>query len=465
MLQLLRRFAFLLVFTFSLPTAWAAPDRPVNVVLIMTDDQGAWSLGCYGSPEAITPNIDRLAREGVRLTQAFATSPVCSPSRATFTTGRIPSQHGIHDWIKHENTGPRARYCLEGEWTLSDILAGHGYTCGISGKWHLGDSFRRKAGFSYWYVLPKGGSEYQDAEMFRHEQRVQTKGYLTDRITDGAVEFLEAHHDSPFYLEVQYNAPHTPYRGHPQELRDLFSECAFASIPKLPRHPWASSNIGQLGRREAKVNYFASCTGIDRGVGRVMETLRELNVHENTLVIFTSDQGYCIGHHGLWGKGNASNPRNAYDTSLRVPMIFHHPDVLPDGKVLDTMVSAYDFLPMLLAYLHLPPSLGRNLPGRSFADALKGKPLENWPDAIYAEYANLRMIRTADMKYVHRALGGPCELYDLKNDPDETTNLVEDPEYDQRRKQLRRKMFDWFAQYVEAGSDPVGQEYLRPDQR
>jgi arylsulfatase A-like enzyme len=442
----------------------AAEDRP-NVVFIMTDDQGAWSLGCYGNTEAVTPNIDRLARGGVRFTRAFATIPVCSPSRATFTTGRLPSQHGIHDWIKHENTGPRARYCLVDEYTISDILAEYGYTCGISGKWHLGDSFRRKAGFTYWYVLPTGGSKYQDAEMYRHEESVQTQGYLTDRITDGAIAFLDQHHEKPFYLEVQYNAPHTPYEGHPQELRDLFADCRFESIPKLPPHPWASSGIGLLGRREPMVAYFAACAGIDRGVGRVVEHLKQLDLLENTVVIFTSDQGYNIGHRGLWGKGNASNPRNAYDTSLRIPLIFHYPGKFPEGQTCDLMVSAYDFLPTLLEYLDLPPSPGRNLPGRSFAPALRGKSIDDWPDAVFAEYAQLRMIRTHDFKYIHRAHGGPLELYDLKNDPDETTNLADDPKYDERRKQLRARLFEWFDQYVEAGADPVGQIYLRPDQQ
>lgn len=444
-------------------TASTSDHLPTNIVLIMTDDQGAWSLGCYGNTEAITPDIDRLARGGTRFTRAFATSPVCSPSRATFTTGRIPSQHGIHDWISHENIGPRARYCLYDEYTISDILAGQGYACGISGKWHLGNSFRRNAGFTFWYVLPTGGSKYQDAEMYRHEQTVPTEGYLTDRITDGALEFLDAHHDRPFYLEVQYNAPHTPYDGHPQELRDLFAECPFDSLPKLPLHPWATAGINQLGKRDAMVAYFAACTGIDRGVGRIMKHLGQLNLIEKTLVVFTSDQGFNFGHHGLWGKGNGSNPRNAYDTTLQIPLIFFQPGKIPEGCTNNLLISTYDLLPTLLDYLHLPPSPGRNLPGRSFAPALHDQSINDWPDAVYAEYSQLRMIRTADFKYIHRANGGPLELYDLENDPDETTNLAEDPKYNQRRKKLRTRLFDWFDQYAEAGADPVGHEYIRPD--
>lgn len=436
-----------------------------NLVLIMTDDQAAWSLGCYGNSEARSPNVDQLASQGVRFTQAFAASPVCSPSRATFYTGRVPSQHGIHDWIKNENMGERARYCLEGETTLSDILARNGYVCGLSGKWHLGDSIQPHAGYTYWFAMPQGGSKYNDADMVRDGKVIQTKGYLTDRITDGAIEFLDKHNNQPFFLNVEYNAPHSPWQGHPQELMDLYNDCPFDSIPKHPPHPWAAARIIQkLGQREPLQQYFASCTGVDRGVERILAHLDKLGVSENTLVVYTSDQGFNFGHHGLVGKGNASNPRNMYDTSLRIPMIFRHTGHLEQGRTSDLTVSAYDFLPTILAYLGLPPSPGRNLPGRSFAETLRGKPQPDWPDTIFAEYSQARMIRTHKYKYVHRCNGGPFELYDLQKDPGETTNLMEKlndkPRLRKRRIVLRKKIYDWFQRYGEAGSDPVGQEFF-----
>jgi arylsulfatase A-like enzyme len=459
------RYGLLLSSALLLLAVARSAAAPINLVIIMTDDQGAWSMGCYGNPEAHTPALDCLAAGGVRLTRAFATIPVCSPSRATFFTGRLASQHGIHDWIKHENVGPRARYCLEGEVLLSDVLAKHGYTCGLSGKWHLGDSLNPHASFSYWFAMPQGGSNYNDAPMCWQGKTIETKGYVTDRITDRAIEFLDQNKERPFFLNVQYNAPHTPWNYNPPELLDLFKDTPFDSIPKVPLHLWAIDDLDRRGRRETLRQYFALVAGVDRGVARIIEQLKRLDLLERTLVVFTSDQGYCLGHHGVVGKGNGTNPRNMYDTSLRVPMIFYHPGRLTAGRTSDVLLSAYDFVPTLLDYLGLPPSPGRNLPGRSAVAALTGATPTDWPDAIFGEYGHTRMIRTGDWKYVHRADGGPLELYDLTSDPGETHNLAKDREHRQQLVALRTRLFEWFDRYVEAGADPIGQEYLLPADR
>src|ERR671933_1015308 len=150
--------------------------RRPNVVFILSDDQGPWAAGCYGNPEIRTPNIDRLAAEGVRLANYFVATPVCSPSRATLLTGLIPSQHGIHDWLysgpsqperRNFNTGPDARQLLAGQVASTDVLAAHGYHCGISGKWHLGDSLRPQHSFDFWFVHQWGGGPYNNAPMVR----------------------------------------------------------------------------------------------------------------------------------------------------------------------------------------------------------------------------------------------------------------------------------------------------------
>ena len=446
-------------------TGTAATSEPrTNVLLIMTDDQGVWSLGCYGNTEAHTPAVDRLASQGVRLTQAFATIPVCSPSRATFYTGRIASQHGIHDWIKHENDGERARYCLPNEVLMSTLLAQGGYTCGLVGKWHLGESCKPHAGYTYWYAMPQGGSKYNDAEMYWQGAKIKTSGYLTDRITDRAIDFLATYKDRPFFLNVQYNAPHSPYKGHPQELVDLFKDCPFDSVPKPAPHPWTISAANKIGNHATLSRYFAACSGVDRAVGRILERLDSLGLAANTLVIYTSDQGFCCGHHGLWSKGNASNPRNIYDTSLQIPLICCHKGRLPAGVTRDVLFAGYDFLPTVLDYVGLPPSPGRNLPGRSFAAALRGESQEE-PDAIFAEYGRARMIRTRTHKLVHRADGGPHEFYDLRNDPGEAINLAAKPEHRKQMLKLRSRLFKWFSRYVEAGSDPIGHEYLPASER
>lgn len=440
-------------------TAMAA-EAGTNIVLIMTDDQGAWSLGCYGNAEAHTPTVDRLASEGVRFTQAFSTIPVCSPSRATFFTGRIPSQHGIQDWISHENDGERARYCLQDEVLLSTLLARGGYTCGLVGKWHLGESAKPQAGYTYWYVIPQGGSKYQDAEMYWQGKKIIAPGYLTDRITDRALDFLDQNKDRPFFLNVEYNAPHTPYEGHPKELVDLFKDCPFNSVPKPTEiHPWAIPFAKHIGNHKSLARYYAACSGVDRGVERILARLDHLGLAENTLVIYASDQGFCCGHHGVWGKGNGTTPRNIFDTSLQIPLIFRHKGRLPAGETRDVLFGGYDLLPTLLDYVGLPPSTGRKLPGRSFVPALRGQS-QDGPNAVYAEYGRARMIRTRTHKLIHRADGGPDEFYDLRNDPDEANNLADKPEHLKEMLTLRDRLFKWFDRYVEADNDPIGHEIL-----
>jgi choline-sulfatase len=215
--------------------------RP-NVLFILTDDQGVWAAGCYGNPEIRTPNLDRLAAEGMRFEHFFVATPVCSPSRATFLTGRIPSQHGVHDWIREGNMGEHAAQYIADEVCYTDILAEHGYTVGLSGKWHLGASQIPQHGFSFWYVHQQGGGPYYDAPMVRNGEMINELGYITDRITDEALGFLDAQRgaSAPFYLSVHYTAPHSPWDCHPPEIVASYENCPFESCPQEPRHPWAT---------------------------------------------------------------------------------------------------------------------------------------------------------------------------------------------------------------------------------
>jgi len=441
----------------------AAANRP-NIVFIMTDDQGQWALGCYGNTEIKTPNIDRLAAEGVRFSHACATTPVCSPSRATFMTGLIPSQHGIHDWIKNENVGPRAR-CLVDRFTLlTEVLAQNGYRCGLSGKWHLGDSLHPHKSFDYWFAIPGGSSPYNDPEMIWQGKTEKVPGYITDHITNHATDFIEQSGEKPFFLSVQYNAPHSPWDSavHPEPFGSLYRDCPFDSIPREPVHPWASANINQIGDTKTLEKYFASISAVDAGVGRIMETLAKKGIDKNTIVIYASDQGFQCGHNGLWGKGNASNPRNMYEESMLIPLIFRCPGMLPAGAVQDRLVSAYDFMPTILDLAGLSMPQGPRYAGHSYAPLLKGENAE-WDDVIYGEYGRTRMIRTAEWKYVHRADGGPHELYNMILDPREDRNVAEDPFHKTIRIELRDKIDKWFDQHSEGDANPVGQEYHRPE--
>jgi arylsulfatase A-like enzyme len=439
-----------------------AGDRGPNVIFILTDDQGPWAAGCYGNAEIRTPNIDRLAATGMRFENFFVATPVCSPSRATLLTGRIPSQHGVHDWISGGNVGPDAIRYMEGEQAYTHVMARHGWTCGISGKWHLGDSQIPQCGFTDWYVHQSGGGDYNAAPMVRNGQLVTETRYITDVITDEALAMLDryAAAQTPFYLSVHYTAPHSPWTGHPEDVVQSYDGCPFESCPQEPRHPWAISLTDHcLGNRDMLKGYFAAVTAMDTNIGRIIDALEAKGLRENTLVVFLSDNGFSCGHHGFWGKGNGTLPRNMYENSIKVPAVFSQPGAMPQNEATDAMVSAYDFMPTLLDYLGLPVPTDCNLPGGSFAPLLRGGTVDaSEPIVIYDEYGPVRMIRTAEWKYVYRHAHGPDELFDLRNDPDERENLAKEPAHEKQMRELKAAMDEWFARYVIPSRDGLREE-------
>lgn len=425
-------------------------SRQPNVIFILTDDQGPWAAGCCGNDEVRTPNIDRLAETGVRFENFFCTSPVCSPARASLMTGRIPSAHGVHDWIRDGNMPPTSAKHLEGLTCYTDVLGANDYTVGLSGKWHLGDSMIPQHGFSHWFAMPLGGSKYNDAEMIRDGVVEVQPGYVTDIITDDALQFIEGNKDQPFYLSVHYNAPHTPFDGHPQDIVDSYDDCPFKTCPQEAAHPWATPGARiHLGNRESLKGYFAAITAMDLNVGRILEKLEGLGLREDTLIIFSSDNGYSCGHHGFWHKGNGTFPLNMYENSVKVPFIMSHPGGLPQGRVTEAMASQYDFMPTLLDYLGLEMPTDPLRPGRSFQPALLGETDDAQDEVvIFDEYGPVRMIRTQEWKYVHRYPYGPHELYDLVNDPDERKNLVDEKSKSALVKEMRQQLASWFSRYV-----------------
>jgi len=448
--------------------------RP-NIVLILTDDQGYWAMGCAGNTEIRTPHLDRLARSGIRFTNFFCASPVCSPARASLLTGRIPSHHGVHDWIRAGNSpdekekgGALIEY-LKGQTGYTDILARHGYVCGISGKWHLGDSLHPQKSFSYWEVHAKGGGPYYNAPMVKSGKLYAEPRYVTDVITDNALKFLDEQGSggNPFYLSVHYTAPHSPWgrEHHPAELYDSYhTECRFESIPFEAMHPWqinsAPYGYDEVSRRAILSGYFAAVTAMDTNVGRILDRLEAMGLRENTLVLFTSDNGMNMGHHGIYGKGNGTFPLNMYDTSVKVPALISRPGRAPEGEVCEALLSHYDVMPTLLEYLDMPNPEADRLPGRSFAPLLRGEPLKGRESVVvYDEYGPVRMIRTREWKYVRRYPYGPHELYDLAHDPDEKDNLIESADHEGRRSEMKARLEEWFLRYadpmVEGIREPV----------
>lgn len=438
-------------------------NRP-NIVVILSDDQGPWALGAAGNDEIRTPNLDLLAATGTRFENFFCTSPVCSPARASLLTGRIPSQHGIHDWVRGGNIGEDAIEYLSGHPAYTEILASAGYVCGLSGKWHLGDSITPQKGYSHWFAHQSGGGPYTNAPMIRDGQPINQPGYLTDAITDDALAFLDerAAADAPFHLSVHYTAPHSPWLGeHPRAIVDSYDDCPFASCPQEPEHPWSLRNTvpasARFDPRENLKGYFAAVTAMDHNIGRLIERLEALGLRESTVICFLSDNGFNCGHHGVWGKGNGTFPQNMYDSSVKVPAIWSHPGRIAGGVVRHELVSGYDFMPTLLDYIGLEDPNAAILPGKSFLSLLS----EGQHGAgrghvvVFDEYGPVRMIRTTDWKYVHRFPYGPHELYDLLQDPGERTNLVDEPFHADRRMALERQLREWFLTYVRVDIDGV----------
>lgn len=437
----------------------AEVDAKPNIIFILADDLGPWALESSGNEEIITPNLTELSKSGINFENFFCTSPVCSPARASILTGKIPSQHGVHDWIREGNKG--LKY-LNQHQSYTDILAEAGYKCGISGKWHLGDSFTKQKSFEHWFVHQEGGGPYYNAPMVENNKAVNKDRYLTDIITEDAIKFIEQEkqNDNPFCLNINYTAPHSPwdYDQHPDKYLDIYKNCKFKSIPNLPRHKWQREDVEYpLGARRKEVLscYFAAVTAMDYNIGKIISKLEELKIRENTIIVFSSDNGMNMGHHGIFGKGNGTFPQNMYDSSVKVPMMISMPGAIKAGKISEVILSHYDFMPTILDYLNIDHHLDENLPGKSFARILKGDEIaeDEKEVVVFDEYGPVRMIRNKKWKYVHRYPYGPNELYDLENDIKERNNLVEKKKYEDIISRMRYKLDKWFIKYADPALD------------
>ncbi len=458
-----------------------------NIVFILSDDQGAWAFGKGGTPELYTPNLDRIAGMGMQMNSFFCASPVCSPARASLLTGKIPSQHGVHDWIRSGNVdanifqkqgreNPYGGYVderkpiryLEGQIAYTDILAKHGYRCALSGKWHLGDSITPQHGFQDWYTIGKGGCHYYKPDIVEDgEIQLKDGEYVTELFTDKALQMLESFagdRETPFYLGLFYTAPHSPWGAeqHPKKWIDYYESCDFASIPDVPDHPdmAVGKENGRAKRHENLRGYFAAVSAMDEQIGRVLDFLEEKKLLEDTLLIFAGDNGMNMGHHGIWGKGNGTFPLNMYDTSIKVPFLMAYPPLIKAGSVCEEMISAYDFFPTLLEILGLSAELPENLPGRSFLPLLKEEMAAEGREevVIFDEYGPVRMIRQKAWKYVHRYPYGRHELYHLASDPNEERNLYGQPEYEEKVLELHRRLDKWYEDYADPARDGLKEE-------
>ena len=443
----------------------SAAQRP-NVVMIMTDNHGAWTLGCYGNKDIRTPQIDKLAQEGTLFDNAFASNPVCSPTRASILTGLIPSQHGVHCFLRggRLQTGPDARCTLADFASLPKELKKAGYSCGLVGKWHLGGNMTPQEGFDdYWVTTPHGGtSTFYDAQIIEDgEQRTEPQ-YLTDFWTKHAVNFIEQRAEKteqPFFLLLTYNGPYALSRLLLREGQnrhaEFYRDKALPSFPREAPHPWQLHNRDYQNNPVSISRVATEVSGVDDGVGTVMAALKANGFDDNTLVIFLADQGWVGGHGGFFGMGDHTRPTTAVDGMMKIPMIWRHPKKIAPDQRSQKLVGNYDIMPTILEHVGLPEPWGKLKkgvpvsPGKSFVTELqKASETTTDDEAIFYEFETLRSIRTDSWKYTHRFPNGPHELYDLKQDPTEFNNLYRGAEPTAVQRALKARLDAFFAAHA-----------------
>ena len=475
----------------------AVAESP-NIVLIMTDNQSEKLLGAYGNDDIKTPNIDALARRGMLFTHAFATSGVCSPTRATLMTGLIPSQHGVHNAMPSEfDIDDYA--AVEEFRNLPQTLSETGYATALVGKYHLGVPHRAQMGFQYWVTFPTGHTtSFHDIDVVDNGENYKLQDeHLTDFWTRKAIQFIEAQSVAkPFFLFLSYNGPYNLPPLVIESPRNRHADYYMDNVPAFPQEPvnpalrrlaieysnvdallaesgewwysdddnpdeataraensWPWQTIAALNNKTAMIHLASEMTMIDDGVGRILEALEANGFDDNTIVVFTSDQSSAFGQHGLWGNSSYAQPHPAYMENMRIPLIVRLPGTASAGARSDRIINQYDIFPTLLELAGMGDVKIHNSPGRSFAAILRREE-QDWPDAAFFEYITVRAVATPKWKYVKRLFGDPPELYDLDADPDEYSNLAGDPQFADVIDDLDSQLDTFFRRYADEKYDP-----------
>jgi N-acetylglucosamine-6-sulfatase len=426
-----------------------APARP-NIVFVLMDDLRWDDLGCAGHPFVRTPHVDRIAREGALFRNAFATTPLCSPSRASFLTGLYAHRHGITD---NTDRSALSRRLV----TFPRLLHDAGYETAFIGKWHMGVDDAPRPGFDHWVGVPGQGT-YRDPELNVDGKRVKVAGYTTDVFTDRALAFLKRERVRPFLLYLAHKAVHPELAQGPDGrvsdpgastfLPALRHKKLYAGAP-VPRRPNVKDtlegkpalqrkvgDLPPLGMKtgtsdEAVRDRLRLLAAVDEGVGRIFKALEEAKQLDNTLIVFTSDHGYFYGEHGL-----SVERRLAYEEAIRIPLLMRYPRLIKPGTKPDGLSLSVDLAPTLLDLAGVGPPRGMH--GRSLVPLLKGEEtdprrsflIEYFSDTVFPRVHKMgyRAVRTGRWKYIRYAeLEGMDELYDLKNDPYEMKNMIKEP--------------------------------------
>jgi arylsulfatase A-like enzyme len=396
-----------------------ATGKP-NVVLIMMDDLGYGDLGSYGAPDVRTPNIDRLAREGVRLTDAYANGPVCTPTRTALMTGRYQQRYGLERALTLTDT--QAILPLTGT-SLPALLKANGYATALIGKWHLG--YKREYGplahgFDEFFGFLEGAHDYYvGGGLYEGTTPVQPRGYLTDEITDRSVAFIARQRSAPFFIEVAYNAVHWPFQP-PNRAPNDTADRRGLRLLQLPIHSPPAT----------RADYVQMLQRADEGVGKILAALERARLTRNTLVIFTNDNG------GEWLSRNAPffhRKGTLWEGGIRVPLIMRWPGELPAGKTSGQVALTMDITASILSATGTKPPQSYRPDGIDLLPVLKGKvpsiertvfwrfPPNASPD-LTPVARQQRVVRAGRLKLLVE--GGHFFLFDLTADPGERTDLA-----------------------------------------
>jgi arylsulfatase A-like enzyme len=462
----------------------AAADRP-NIIFIMSDDHAAHAISAYGSKVNQTPNIDRLAREGMVMRNVFVTNSICTPSRAAILTGQYSHLNGVPVFNRFDSS----------RITVAKLLQSAGYHTGMIGKWHLGSD---PAGFDRWEILPGQGAYMNPLLYTATGEKTYTGRYVTDVITDLAIEFIKNRpRNQPFFLMVHNKAPHRPWE--PDEAHRAQFADKWIPEPETFWDSWATRTdalhenlqrvAGDMTRRDLKLappadlkgpeltswlstkpdsvtitrdgkevtltgealarwkyqrymrDYLATVQSVDDNVGRLLGFLDTAGLAKNTMVIYTSDQGFFLGDHGLFDK------RFMYEESLRMPFLVRWPAAIKAGSRSDSMALNVDFAPTFLeaAGVRVPAELQ----GRSLLPVLRGKTPADWRSSMYYRYYhdpgdhNTRAhygVRTATHKLIYFWKKDQWELFDLVRDSNELHNLYGQPGQEELTRTLKAEL-------------------------
>jgi arylsulfatase A-like enzyme len=423
----------------------------------LSDDHRFDFLGFLGKPKFLeTPNLDRMARQGAHLQNAFVTTSLCSPSRASILTGQFSHRHGVVD----NNTDIPA-----GTVFFPQSLQQAGYATAFMGKWHMGqDTDAPRPGFDRWISF-RGQGVYYEPMLNVDGAPVARKGYITDILTDYALQWLQQEHRKPFFLMLSHKAVHAlfePAQRHAGRYRQTLIEYPpsmanteenYRGKPrwvKEQRNSWHGVDYlyhGQLEFDDFYRRYCETLLALDESVGRVLDSLEQSGLAQSTLVFYMGDNGFCLGEHGLIDK------RHMYEESMRVPLLAWCPGLIKPGTRIGEMIQNIDIAPTILTAAGFKaPS---QMDGQSFLPLLTGEGAA-WRDAVFYEYywernfpqtPTVHGIRTDRYKYMHyHGIWDIDELYDLENDPHEMVNLINSPQHQALIVQLNRRMFDWLEQ-------------------